>query len=161
MKIFIGLFATAWLCVTVVVLGFGSRLVWRTVSDADRRTSEYAHLLEVGVPVTGHLAGCSTAPRLADGRGGTVTHCYVYYRYENVSRNWEYDQASDQFTILAPGAPVDFLVDPAHPRTEGYTVHDVRHNTNTSWVTMGSLIGAAITLFGLALVGVPLFMFLT
>jgi hypothetical protein len=166
LKVFVGLFVAACLCLSAAAIGFGSLLVWRTVAAANRRSDEYARLLEVGVPVTGHVVGCSTSAGAgivvsSSSRYGTATHCYVDYSYENVKRNWEYRQDPRQFLYLAANTPVKLLVDPAKPSTEAYTVRDVRNHENTSWVSLRTLFGTAAVLFGFALIGVLLMTFLT
>jgi hypothetical protein len=82
--------------------------------------------------------------------GGHGRACELSLSYGGSTRTWVYGENTAQFAGLAPGAPVEVLVDPQQPGTV-YTRTDVAARTNTGWGPIALLsVGALVLAFGLA-----------
>jgi hypothetical protein len=95
----------------------------------------YRQLRSHGVGLTAQFAGC---PNRLD--------CRLTLSYGGRSRTWKYGADYPQFDHLSVGAPVQVLLDPAHPNTV-YTVHDVQTNNNTGRGLAS--VGLGLIVFGL------------
>jgi len=117
-----------WSVVCVFLLILGIVTAWNAAAGLPRT---YSHLDANGLHKTATFAGCRVT--------GVRDHeC----RLTLASRTWKYSEDYPQFNGLAPGAPVDVLVDPKHPTTV-YTAHDVAVRYNAGF--------GALAIFGIVL----------
>jgi len=122
-------------CVCLFFIGFGGVTAWQSLITLPRT---YDRLRMVGQHATARLVKCAH-------RG-----CTLELSFGGRRREWLYAQDKHQFAGLAPGAPVDVLVDPRRPTTV-YTTVDVTRNTNAGWsgLTIFSLVLFTLGLLGL------------
>jgi hypothetical protein len=120
------------LCVCIFFVVFGGITAWKSLYSLPRT---YDRLRSNGVDATARFVTC--------GHPG----CTLRLTFDGRTREWRYGLDRAQFSGLAPGAPVQMLVDPNDHSTV-YTVHDVRNNTNAGW-TGPAIYGVVLFVLGL------------